>query len=162
MSDDPKPGWYDNTDGQRQWWDGKAWGPIAEKSDPVSAPSDQKPPSSVAKGCGIGCLVILVIGALVGLASWFAASTPEAQAERDQELSIVLAERACERAVRAQLKSPTTAEFSGTRGAGSGSSYTVTGSVDAENGFGAMIRNSFTCEVNVVDESASVKSALVG
>ncbi len=115
-----------------------------------------------AKGCGIGCLSILVIGALIGLASWFSSNSPEAQAEREHELALVLAERACERAVTGQLKAPSTAEFSGTTATGSGTAFNVTGSVDAQNGFGAMIRNSFECSVTVANETATVKTALVG
>lgn len=26
----PSAGWYSNSNGQRQWWDGVAWGPLAE------------------------------------------------------------------------------------------------------------------------------------
>lgn len=52
----------------------------------------------------------------------------------------------CEREVESLLKAPTTAEFSSTASA-SGSPYTVSGTVDAENSFGAMLRSEFRCTV---------------
>lgn len=57
---------------------------------------------------------------------------------------------ACERFVSEQLKAPSTAKFSGfdteisDRGDGR---YIVQGYVDAENSFGAMIRNDYVCDV---------------
>lgn len=58
------------------------------------------------------------------------------------------AQVACENAVSGMLKAPSTADFSGwQRSQNSDGSYTVTGSVDAQNSFGAMIRNQFSCKV---------------
>jgi hypothetical protein len=56
----------------------------------------------------------------------------------------------CEDFVEDRLKSPSSAEFSGifdTTISGSGDDYTVTGYVDAQNGFGAMLRSNYTCQV---------------
>ena len=50
---------------------------------------------------------------------------------------------AAEKYVKNNLKSPTSARFSGESATLSGSSWTVTGTVDAQNSFGATIRNSF-------------------
>ena len=47
-----------------------------------------------------------------------------------------------------KLKAPATAKFSNVTAVGSAVSYTVTGSVDWENGFGALIRSTFTCSVH--------------
>lgn len=72
------------------------------------------------------------------------------------------AKRVCqEDFVPKRLKAPKTAEFSGVTVTESGGVYTVTGSVDSQNGFGALIRSSFTCKVresgdNWVLDSASV------
>lgn len=54
----------------------------------------------------------------------------------------------CEARIEAELRAPATAEFDSSA-SGSGT-WKVTGTVDAENGFGAMIRNDFQCTV-VVD-----------
>jgi hypothetical protein len=43
MSDQP-PGWYPNSEGQMQWWDGSAWGQLQEPSAPAGAPMPPPPP----------------------------------------------------------------------------------------------------------------------
>lgn len=64
---------------------------------------------------------------------------------------------ACEELVKQQLKAPGTADFGGVEydpppaGEGDGT-WTATGYVDAENGFGANIRTNWTCTVDVSDE----------
>ncbi|QDY06166.1 hypothetical protein FJK98_02470 [Micromonospora sp. HM134] len=57
------------------------------------------------------------------------------------------AERVCQDFVKKRLKAPASAEFTGITHTGYGSDYTVTGSVDAQNTFGATIRSTFTCQV---------------
>lgn len=63
------------------------------------------------------------------------------------------AKRACtEQFVPAKLKAPATAKFSSMEIADVDESivttYTVTGSVDAQNGFGALVRSRWTCIVH--------------
>lgn len=55
------------------------------------------------------------------------------------------AKRACEASVTDQLKSPATAKFSGEIVTEDSGSYRVTGHVDSENGFGAMLRSHYSC-----------------
>ena len=46
MNTTPPPGWYPNQHGQTQWWDGFAWGPLAETATPpaaAQAPAAQAP-----------------------------------------------------------------------------------------------------------------------
>jgi hypothetical protein len=57
------------------------------------------------------------------------------------------AEQACKDFVKDRLKAPATANFSGVDHTSSGSAYTVTGDVDAQNSFGAKLRSHFTCVV---------------
>ena len=57
------------------------------------------------------------------------------------------AERACKELVKDRLKSPGSAKFSGMDHRGDVDEYTVTGSVDSQNSFGALIRSDFTCTV---------------
>lgn len=56
---------------------------------------------------------------------------------------------ACQRFVLARLKSPAGADFPADerKASGSGSQWTVTGAVDAQNSFGATIRNRYNCRV---------------
>lgn len=34
----PEAGWHLNANGQRQWWDGSAWGPVADGQGPINKP----------------------------------------------------------------------------------------------------------------------------
>lgn len=53
----------------------------------------------------------------------------------------------CEDFVEDRLKAPATADFSDEEATLLAGSWTVTGNVDAENSFGAKIRESFSCVV---------------
>lgn len=161
----PAAGWYHNADGKQQWWDGSAWGPLAPETpantqgavptNPTPQPEKKKP------GFFVGCLVPLLVLLALVIVFQFMNNTPEAQRERAEREAPVLAEMACEKAVKAQLKSPSSAKFSSTSASGSGTNYTVTGAVDAENSFGATIRNTFVCEVVVENGRASVTDLAV-
>ncbi len=64
------------------------------------------------------------------------------------EVTELDAEMVAERYVKQLLKSPSTAEFPSTTAAETGDkTFHVDGTVDSQNGFGAMIRNSFECDV---------------
>lgn len=63
------------------------------------------------------------------------------------------AEVSCEQRVKEQLKSPSSADFDGTTArAVTETEYAVSGTVDSENGFGAMLRSEFTCTVQFRDD----------
>lgn len=62
--------------------------------------------------------------------------------------------RYCEDAVRDQLRSPARAEFDSQ--STDSNPYRVSGTVDAENGFGATVRNSFACTVTITGDSFRV------
>lgn len=78
------------------------------------------------------------------------------------------AKRACtEEFVPAKLKAPATAKFSDVEIASVdtssvGETYTVTGSVDSQNGFGALIRSEFTCITHLDGGRWELNSAAVG
>lgn len=83
-------------------------------------------------------LSVAVLGAVVG--GMFVFNTLREPAQAKDE---------CRVAVEDRLKAPATAEFSNETAekAQGEDEYVVTGEVDSENGFGAMIRNSYTCKV---------------
>ena len=87
---------------------------------------------------GLGCLLtaVLLIG---GCGALIAVGGDDDDASGQVKV-------ACRDWVRDRLKSPSSAKFSGESVRRSGTSYTVTGAVDSQNSFGAMIRNDFTCE----------------
>lgn len=66
----------------------------------------------------------------------------------------------CRNQVSRSLKAPSTAKFRDSRvqavGTGVGLAYRITGSVDAENSFGAMIRNTYECESERTESGALV------
>jgi hypothetical protein len=65
----------------------------------------------------------------------------------------------CESAVKNQLKAPSTAKFSGEDYIDEDPTWLVTGSVDAQNGFGAMLRSGFNCTLTRSGESFIVSQA---
>lgn len=74
-----------------------------------------------------------------------------------------VAEAACREHVLAQLKAPATAQIGITTAEQPGPDYyDLTGTVDSENGFGAMIRNTWGCRALVVDGRATKTVAKVG
>lgn len=53
----------------------------------------------------------------------------------------------CKEFVKDRLKAPSTAEFSGETAFGGGSSWTSSGVVESENGFGGMTQTRYTCQL---------------
>ena len=116
--------------------------------------SGQKGAQKGTPGCGWGCwgcLGFIVVGVV---AIGITALSGGGSGSNDAELRGITAERACEDAVRDALKAPSTAEFADSSSSRSGSTWTVTGAVDAENSFGAMLRNTFECSVTFQGDSA--------
>jgi len=68
----------------------------------------------------------------------------------------------CKDEVTAALKAPSTAEFSSVSASRTATySWTVTGAVDAQNGFGAQIRSRFVCTMEVRESDGFTKTNLV-
>lgn len=93
--------------------------------------------------CGVPVLGGLVIVVILAISAAFGGGSSTAD-------DSVEAQIACENRIKDALKSPSTADFdddvSGT------GPYTVSGTVDSENSFGAMLRSSFQCTVKVTDD----------
>ncbi|MDQ1206604.1 hypothetical protein [Microbacterium sp. SORGH_AS_0862] len=108
-----------------------------------------KPPkkkqNSAAWGC-FGCLGLVALFSAViwGLASIGSGGDGYTMNNKFEAIA------QCEAQIESQLKAPSTAKFN-SEATGSGT-WTVTGTVDAENSFGAMIRSSYQCTV-VMDEA---------
>ncbi|WP_418346216.1 DUF2510 domain-containing protein [Rhodococcus pyridinivorans] len=187
MTKPTPPGWYpDMSDsrGLERYWNGSAWedrfrrkGSLDEltsrppKETTARRPLPQKPPPS-----GKATVITLVV--IVALIGFMAASclgggdedqtrpsdsTSEqgsTQSSSDLIGTRKLVEQTCRDAVKNRLKSPSSAEFSGietTQENDAGTKWTVEGSVDSENTFGASIRNTFTCSstYDIASETAS-------
>jgi len=68
----------------------------------------------------------------------------------------------CEEWVKKQLKAPGTAKFSDHATSGGPISWTVTGSVDAENSFGALLRSSWTCDIRLDGDTWRGSARILG
>lgn len=85
---------------------------------------------------------LAAVGAIVVVVALLAGGAAAYQALSEESRAV----EACEEDVRARLKAPSTAEFvDDPRVVEGADGYQVTGQVDAQNGFGAMIRNTYTC-----------------
>jgi hypothetical protein len=113
---------------------------MSEQSD---QPSDPKPPAGGPKA-GVGCAVLLGALFVVFLISSIFGSGDDGPDPSQEQRE---AKDVCETFVERQLKAPSTADFTGASASGAAGHYTVRGQVDSENSFGAMIRNSYVCEV---------------
>lgn len=105
----------------------------------------------------IALTVMLLCG--VGVVALFTRSSPDAgkiEPVSQSDMAITM----CEKFVKERLKSPTTAKFSG-EAAAAGSradEYAVVGQVDAQNGFGAMIRSQFRCELTISGDTWTARA----
>jgi hypothetical protein len=110
----------------------------------IKAENKSKPTSCSA----IGCAVILGLVVLVAIIGSFFNSSEKSTRGSDQIGAYVYAQVF----VKHRLKAPSTAKFCGFSEANvvtlGGDSYQVSGWVDAQNAFGAMLRNSFVCKLH--------------
>jgi hypothetical protein len=117
---------------------------------PEPLPTEPRPPAKKQSNTAgvIGLLIIVVIiGAIFYSCSKSGGSGGSDNDGRNDGLAKVM----CEKFVKDRLKAPATADFSGvfdTEVSGSGDDYTVRGYVDAENSFGANLRNNYVCQVH--------------
>lgn len=116
-------------------------------------------------GCGLLLVALLGTVGYLGFVGWQgvrqgrearAAEQAAASAQQAQQEAGVLSaqsardmEIACEQAVKDRLKAPATAKITKDADAvWNGSAWRYTGAVDAQNSFGATLRNRFACEVS--------------
>ena len=101
----------------------------------------------VAKGCGLGCFGLVAV--LVVFILWsLVAGDGEPDAPNQYE-----AEAQCEDFIADRLKSPASAEYDLTA-VESGGKLEVTGTVDSQNGFGAMVRSDVRCVIRFSGDTA--------
>lgn len=102
------------------------------------------PPKKSSPGC-FGCLgiILAVVAALAVIFGAIGANRATHPTDEDKQVESKVA---FQEVVKKNLKTPSTASFSNVSASGTDGSYTVTGEVDSQNSFGAMIRNRFTCE----------------
>lgn len=135
--------------------------PCRECGKDVSSEADKCPHCGIAKPAGggtsvsggfCGCLIIaFMVLYLIGTCS--TATRTDAERAADAERDVAISARiVCEAQVKARLKAPATAnfvregrEYGPAASDASGKTWIVRGNVDAQNGFGALIRNRYQC-----------------
>lgn len=117
----------------------------------MTSPSDATPAKSSSRGFRVLAVAAVVLIVLALLWSCFSGSASEPETV-SPEVARVQAIRGCEDRVQEGLRSPGTAEFGDSQARQGAGSWTVTGHVDAQNGFGATVRSDFTCVARVAGE----------
>lgn len=114
------------------------------------------PRKQIRRGLRIGLWSLAALVVLAGGGAALAvALQPDQPAQRDV---VAEATRACqEQFILARLKAPATAKFSGAAvtkvtSSAVGDVYTISGSVDSQNGFGALIRSRWTCQLHWIED----------
>jgi hypothetical protein len=130
------------------------------RSETATGESVGKHSSGEQSKTGMGCAVVI----LIAIGIWIFSSLGGGSSDGGNSggLSEVAAYTACQEFVEDRLVAPSTAKFGGgpsqvTDSLG-GSRYEVATYVDAENSFGAMIRNNFTCVVERTGDTYRLES----
>lgn len=120
---------------------------VLDMSDDGAPETNATAVDPVARGVGMGCLgVTVVIAALFGYGALFGGS------EDGRDVTTYEAGKQCERFVEDRLKSPSTAEFDLST-TGGPDLFTSSGTVDSQNGFGAMVRSHISCTIRLDGET---------
>lgn len=143
-------------DGARwQEWNGDAWEtadpqpppPLAETTGSDAGGADS---GAVKKSGGGGCIAIVVIILAIGLLAGACTSLSGGKKDDYNEYG---AWGNCKEKMDAMLKAPASAGYptlNELKWSKAGSTWTINGWVDSENGFGAKIRTQFVCTVKDV------------
>jgi hypothetical protein len=142
----------------------KHCGRDVKKTADIPSPAASTPPAAATPGkqtpkAGLGCAVVLLL--MVGSCWWILTpdNSPEAQRKRADDNAKVITTVLCEDAVKRRLRAPGTADFpfgNATNAEALGNNrYRLRSYVDAQNAFGAKLRNNFVCIVEGSGEKAS-------
>lgn len=98
-----------------------------------------------------GCIAVLIIFAIIGIAVYGIAAASDYSDKPDNISAFVM----CQKFVRDSLKAPSTAKFADYNDktiSSNGNRFNVISYVDAQNSFGAMVRTSYICEVEYIGD----------
>lgn len=102
--------------------------------------------------------IVAALAAVVGLCMWNGSKPHKATDDETRND----AKRACqERFIPDRLKAPATAKYADVTVSVAAEEYTVAGSVDSQNSFGALVRSSFTCVIHSSGDQWTLDSASV-
>lgn len=184
----PPAGWYADPAGAsaQRWWDGQEWTDFLQPAPAVvpPAPPVVPPPHVVtppnpapglygspkSKGRHTGrrryrlLAHLAVLGAVVGGLGYHVFREHEkdlGRPARAQAAALV----ACHKNLEYSLTSPATARYSGETvffADADPGKFTVFGSVDSQNGFGAVLRSTYVCDGHLAGDQESVPAAFAG
>ena len=130
--------------------------PSKEQRPPKKSREERRKGPKPIPSIGLGILVL--VGVLVALLWINSAFSPKSAPDANNRYDVI---HSCEDAVKQQLKAPSTAKFDNEQASGSGT-WRVSGTVDSQNSFGAMLRASFECTVVVKGETATATVETIG
>jgi len=113
----------------------------------TSPATPQRPAPSRSIKVAAGIITAIIFALCIGGGTLAAVSGGEDDPDPVADDNSIGAEIACEEFIGRRLKAPATAKYTHQQAEKSGARYVVSGTVDSENSFGAMIRNHYTCTV---------------
>lgn len=127
--------------------------PELAKEDGKKVKAEEKLRKKNQKGKGSDFLELIGMGVVVSIPFlWFTFSSGGSSKPSGHQ-----AQSACERAVTGILKSPSSADFGGwQRRENADGTYEISGYVDSQNSFGAVLRAQFSCSVDSSGNRAKI------
>lgn len=127
----PSPGWYPQPDGSSWYWDGTQYTDHISPEEVTDRAGRRRRQNLIAFGAAGLVVLAVAVAAVV---------THKSGEDKASD--------ACHDYMEARLKAPATADFSDEWAAEvSSGGYKAYGTVDSENGFGAKVRLTYSCDV---------------
>jgi hypothetical protein len=146
-------GWYPLQDGLlgERYWDGENWtGDVRTSQErPNLGTTDGVPSQIPHKPKDRNYLPALIVGALLILVFVIIGASSGGGTVESQVI------KSCQDTVKSTLKSPATANFQTATAKLKDKTWTINGTVDSQNSFGALVRSSYQCTMTESEKDIS-------